>query len=86
MKKHLKQAPVLAVVIFLAALALLPYTWAHFRATDGPAVGLRFAPYAPRPQAVKTGSSEIEVLLNNWEYTQTSPVGGILGGGFRPVR
>jgi hypothetical protein len=81
--KHLQRIPVLAV-LFVAAVALLPLPLAHVFSADGPAVSLYYAPYNPERTAPQGGGSEIEVMLKNWEYTQTTPGGG--GGGIRPRR
>lgn len=72
--KMLQRIPVLPV-LFVAAVALLPLPLAHFLSADGPTVSLHYAPYPAETKASQTQGSEIGVLLKNWEYTSTSPIG-----------
>lgn len=82
--KHLQRVPVLPV-LFVAALALLPLPLGHLLSSDAAPVSLTYTPYCAEPTTTQTQGSEIEVLLKNWEYTQSSNVGGG-SGGIRPRR
>ena len=74
--KSLKRVP-LPVVVFAAALLLVPAAYSGLFADDGPSAPLGFAPINRSAQTAKATGSEIIVVLKNWEYTQTStsPIG-----------